>query len=109
MLDNKELGVDKTLLLFVLAGAQLSDSDSYFQPRPEPPSNATMELESDSSLEKQSLFIMPGTSGLIFHLDHLTGIRRLYIPLSVASELLAIAHGERHPGFSRYYEIISRS
>ena len=74
VLDNKELGVDKALLPFVLAGAQPSDSDPYFRPRPEPASNATLELDSVTPLEKQSPFVEPGTSGLIFHLDRSTGV-----------------------------------
>ena len=109
MLNNKELGVDKALLPFVLAGAQPSDSDPYFQLKPEPPSNTTLEPNSVFLLEEQLPFVEPGTSGLIFHLDCLTGIRRLCIPPSMASELLAIAYGEGHPGFLRCHEIISRS
>ena len=46
---------------------------------------------------------------MIFHLDRSTGLCRLCIPSSVAPELLAIAHGKGHPGFSRCYKIISRS
>lgn len=109
VLDNKKLGVDKALLPFVLADAQLSDSDPYFQPRPEPPKNTALESDSISPSETQSGVLGPNTSRLIFHLDCLTGVRRLCIPPSVAPELLAIAHGERHPGFLRCHEIISRS
>lgn len=109
MLDNKKLEVDKAPLPFILAGVQLSDSDPYFQPRPKPPSNAILEPNSVSSLKKQWSFAKPGTSGLIFHFDRLTGVCRLCISPFIAPELLAIAHGKGHPGFSRYHKIISRS
>lgn len=35
ILDNEELGSDKAILLFVVADSLPSDSDPYFQPRPE--------------------------------------------------------------------------
>lgn len=109
VLDNKKLEVDKALLPFVLADAQPSDLDPYFQPRPEPPENTAPEPNSVSPSETQSGVLGPDISRLIFHLDRLTGVRRLCIPSSVAPELLAIAYGEGHPGFSRCHEIISRS
>ncbi len=109
VLDNKKLGVDKALLPFILADAQPPDSDPYFQPRPEPPENTVLEFDSISPLETESIVLGPDTSRWIFHLDRLTGVRRLCIPLSVVPELLAIAHGEGHPGFLRCHEIISRS
>lgn len=101
--------MDKALLPFILADAQPSDSNPYFQPRSEPSENTALESNSISPSETQSIFFGPGTSRLIFHLDRLTGMCRLYIPPSVVPELLAIAHGEGHPGFSRYHEIIFRS
>lgn len=107
VLDNEKLGVDKALLPFVLAGTQLSDFNPYFQPRPELASSATLEPNSVSPLEEQSL--SPGTRELIFHFERSTGVRQLCIPPSVASKLLDITHGEGHPGFSRCHEIISRS
>lgn len=97
----------KTLLPFILAGAQPSDSDPYFQPNLEPPSNATLEPDSVSLLEEQSLFVKPATSGLIFHLGCSTSVHWLCISFSVAPEFLAIAHREGHPSFLRCHEIIS--
>lgn len=38
VLDNEKLGRDKALLLFVIGDSQPSDSDPYFQPRPDSPS-----------------------------------------------------------------------
>ena len=97
------------MLPFVLADAHTSDSNPYFQPRPEPPDNTALESDSISLLEEQSGVFGPNTSRLIFHLDCLTGVRRLCISPSVAPELLAIAHCKGHPGFSHCHEIISRS
>ena len=70
-----------------------------------------MALESDSiSRSEMHLGVVgPNTSRLIFHLDHLTGVRSLCITPSVAPKLLAIAHGKGHPGFLHCYEIISWS
>ena len=109
VLDNKKLGVDKALLPFVLADADASDSDPYFQPRPEPPDNTVLESDSVSLSEEQSDVFEPNINKLIFHLDRSTGVRRLCIPPFVAPELLSIAHSEGHPGFSCCHEIISRS
>ena len=45
----------------------------------------------------------------IYHVDKVTGHRRLCIPPSVVSEILEIGHGDGHPGFARCYERISSS
>ena len=109
VLDNEKQGVDKALLLFVLADADASDSDPYFQPRPEPPDNTALESDSMSLSKEQSNVFDPNTNKLIFQLDCSTGVRRLCIPPSVAPELLSIVHGEGHSSFLRCHEIISRS
>ena len=101
--------MDKALLPFVLADAHISNSDPYFQPRPKPLDDMALESDLISFLKKQLGVFGPKTSRLIFHLDRLTGVRRLCISPSVAPELLAIAYDEGHPGFSRCHEIISRS
>ena len=46
---------------------------------------------------------------LIYHLDCVTGIRRLCILLAVAPDLLAIVHDKGHSGFACCHKIISRS
>lgn len=109
MLDNKKLGVDKALLPFVLADADTSDSDPYFQPKLEPPDNTTLESDSISLSKEQSGVFEPNTNKLIFYLDCLTSVRRLCIPPSMAPKLLTIAHGKGHPGFSCCHKIIFRS
>lgn len=109
VLDNKKLGLDKALLSFVLAEAQLSDSDPYFQPTPEPTKNMTLKSNFISSLETHSGGVGPNTSRLIFHLNCLIGVRHFYIPLSMASKLLAIVHGKRHSSFLHCHKIIFQS
>lgn len=108
VLNNKELRVDKTLLPFVLVDAQLSDSDLYFQPRPEPSTNATLEPNSFFFLKEQLPFIEPSISRLIFYLDYLTDVRKLYISPSMAPKILATAYRKSYLGFLHCYEIISR-
>ena len=109
VLDNEKQGVDKVLLPFVLADADASDSNPFFQPRLDPPDNTALESDSMSLSKEQSDVFEPNTNKLIFHLDRSTGVRHLCIPPSVAPKLLSIAHGEGYPGFSRCHEIISRS
>lgn len=109
MLNNKELGVNKALLSFVLAGAKLLDSDPYFQSKLELPSNAILEPDSTFLLEEQLPFVKLGTSKFIFHLDRSTNVHQLCIFPFVTPKLLAIAHKKEHPGFSYCYEIISQS
>ena len=109
VLDNEDLGVDKALLPFVLADTDASDSDLYFQPRLEPPDDTALKSDSISLSDQQSGIFELNTNKLIFYLDRSIDGCCLCISPSVAPKLLAIAHGERHPGFSHCYEIISRS
>ena len=37
---------------------------------------------------------------LLYHVDKLTGVHRLCIPPSVATEIITLAHGAGHSGFS---------
>lgn len=37
---------------------------------------------------------------LLYHVNKLTGVYRICIPSSVAPDVLAIDHGEGHPGFT---------
>ena len=51
----------------------------------------------------------PDKSQLFFHINRLTNIHRLCISSSVTPDILAIAHGKDHLGFSCCYKIISHS
>lgn len=108
VLNNKKLGVDKAFLPFVLAGAQSSESDPYFQPRPRTLEGALPEAKFILSSGTQPTIIEPCKSKLIFYLDCLTGVCHLCISPTIALKLLAIAHGEEHPSFSCCQKIISQ-
>lgn len=107
VLDNENLEVDKVLLPFVLADTDVLNSDPYFQSRPEPPDNIVLKFDSISLSKEQLGVFEPNINKLIFHFDCSIDVRYLCIPLSVAFELLTIAHGEGHPGFSHCHKIIS--
>lgn len=44
---------------------------------------------------------------LFYYINTLTNVHRLFILPFVASDILAVAHGEGHPGFSQWYRIIT--
>lgn len=58
-------------------------------------------------LEKMNVF--PKYEELLFHVDRITELRHLCILSSVAPDVIHMVHGQGHPGFSRCFEIISRS
>ena len=112
LLANDNLGPDKAILPFMFASAEPpSSADPYFLPRPEPQDHTTKLTvpghASDPPASEPAR--QAGGAQLIYHLDRVTGVRRLCIPPAVAPDLLAIAHGKGHPGFARCHEIISRS
>ena len=95
------------MLPFVIGSTPPADSDSHLTPRPAsdenfPPSFADVE-------QKPKRLPTPNKSRLFYHVNRITNVHHLCIPPSVAPDILAVAHGEGHPGFSRYYKIISRS
>ncbi len=97
--SNDALGDNKATLPFVRE-LPPTDADLYFLPRPTTAvDNHVNENAAPPALKHK----------LIYHIDHVSGVHRLCIPTSVASEVIAIAHGEGHPGFARCYEIVSRS
>lgn len=128
---NKELEVDKAVLPFVTEGSYRSDNDLYMSPRPEsstnpslgaaspqhkgpagpsagfreapsPPRGSTVRIEN-------STLPLPDKTKLLYQVNTTTGNLQLCIPPVVAPDILQIAHGEGHPGFSRCYEIVTRS
>ncbi len=104
---NNDLGVDAATLPFVIDSTSPPDSDPYLSPRPdgndEPLPHYIPAPKSSKGLPR------PDKSKLLYHVNQLTNVHRLCIPLSVAPDILAIAHDEDHPGFSRCYEIIAHS
>ena len=104
---NSNLGADAATLLFVIGSTPPTDSNPYLTPRPngnEEPLPSSMPFG-----EIPEGLPAPDKSKLFYHIDRLTNVHRLCVPLSVAPDILAVAHGESHPGFSCYYEIITRS
>ena len=127
---NEDLGDDKALLPFITGGSYKSDSDPYMAPRPEgstdAPSNTTSPASKDPASPstelddppagrdttvavENSALPPPDKSKLLYQVNRTTGNLRLCIPPTVAPDILQIAHGEGHPGFSRCYEIVTRS
>lgn len=49
----------------------------------------------------------PAKTKLLYHVNKVNGVHYLCIPPSVNSNILTIAHKEKHLGFSRSYEIIT--
>lgn len=97
------------MLLFVLGSTPLIDANPYINPCPEgnqsPITNAFF-IQCRPAINKLPA---PNKSKLLYYVNKLTDIHRLCIPLLVASDILAIAHGESHLGFSYCYKIIARS
>lgn len=45
----------------------------------------------------------------LYHVNRITGVYQLCIPLAIATDMISIAHGEEHPGFACYRKIVLRS
>ncbi len=103
---NANLGVDAATLPFVIGSTSGTDSDPYLGPRPDGEDPLPVFIPIGEVPEGLPA---PDKSQLLFHINRLTNVHRLCIPPSVALDILAIAHGKDHPGFSRCYEIITRS
>ncbi len=103
---NANLGADAAILPFVIGSTPTTDSDPYLGPWPDGKDPLPTSIPSGVISEELPV---PDKSQLLYHINRLTNVHRLYISPSVASDILAIAHGEGHPGFSRCYKIITRS
>ena len=104
---NDDLGPDAATLPFVVGSTPPTDSDPYLTPRPHGDEDLSPDLPVDG--ETPEGLPAPDKSRLLYHVNRITNVHRLCIPPSVAPDILAVAHEEAHPGFSRCYEIISRS
>ncbi len=104
---NKDLGADAATLPFVVGSTPPADSDPYLTPRlagdEDLPPTSTAVVETPERLPASD------KSRLLYHINRITNVHHLCILPSVAPDILAVAHGEGHLGFSRCYEIISRS
>lgn len=105
---NNNLGIDAAALLFGLGYIPPTNADPYMNPRPErdeSPVTNTFSIQPHPTIDKLPI---SDKSKLLYHVNRVTGVHRLWIPPSVVPDIFAIAHGEGHPDFSRYYEIIAR-
>lgn len=92
---------------FVVGSMPPTDSDPYLFPHPHDNEDLSPNLPVDG--ETPEGLLAPDKFRLLYHVNKITNVHRLYIPLSVAPDILAVAHGEGYPGFLYYYKIISRS
>lgn len=106
---NNNLSTDPATLPFVLGSAPPTGADPYMEPRPEGTDSSVTDALSIQRGPAINDLPAPDKSKLLYHVSKLTGVYRLCIPPSVAPDIIAIAHGEGHPGFSCCYKIIARS
>ena len=106
---NHDLGINAAALPFILGFPPATDADLYLALRPE--SGEPTNLIEDFVALKNPIVDSPAPdkSKLLYHVNKLTDVNYFCVPSSVAPNILAIAHGEGHPGFARCYEIISYS
>ncbi len=104
---NADLRADEATLPFVIDSVPSTNSDPYLGPQPDSGEN-TLPASLSIGVVPKGL-PAPDKSQLLFYINRLTNVHRLYIPPSVAPDILTIAHGKGHPGFSRCYEIITCS
>lgn len=104
---NNNLKVDAVTLLFIVGSTPPTDSDFYLAPRPD--SDENLLLSFIDVEEISGGLSAPDKSKLFYHINRLTNVHHLCILPFVASDILAVAYGESHPGFSHCYEIIKRS
>lgn len=96
---NDVLGDNKAALPFVQQLPPM-DADPYFLPRPTVAvDNHNNEYTAPPTLSRK----------LIYHVDHIFDMHRLYVSTSVVLEVIAIMYGKSHPGFAWYYKIMSCS
>lgn len=105
--ENDDLGPNSAMLPFVVGSTPPADSDPYLTPRPG--GNEDRSLGSTVDRETPEGLPSPDKTRLLYHVNRVTNVHRLCIPPSMARDILAVAHGKGHPGFSSCYEIISRS
>lgn len=106
---NESLGPNKAILPFEKGDPSPTSADPYFLPRPVGPTNELAQRDPATAPQASESTPTTDQSDLIFHVNRLTGVRRLCIPSTVTKDVLALAHGAGHPGFARCFEIVSRA
>ena len=105
--SNDELGADAATLPFVIGSTLSTDSNPYMAPQPE--EEEYLQPNILPALEGPECLLRHDKAKLLYQVNRLTNVHCLCIPPSVAPDILGIAHDEGHPGFSRCFEIVSRS
>lgn len=102
--ENDELGKDAMKMLFVWKrNLSMTEVDPYFGPKLKEKTNAELETASES---KANEIKIKKNNKLIFHFDCVTSVQQLCIPPKAAAEVIAIVHGDGHPGFNKCYKTI---
>lgn len=99
----------------MLGSTPPTNIDPYLVPRPKgepkvlPKPGILRSLEELPQPNNMDDLPPPDKTKFLYHVNKVTGIYHLCIPPSVALDILAIAHEERHLGFSCCYKIIAHS
>lgn len=102
--ENDELGKDAMKMLFVWKrNLSMTKADPYFGPKLKEKTNPELETVSES---KANEIKIKKNNKLIFHFDCVTSVQQLCISLKAAAEVIAIVHGDGHPGFNKCYKTI---
>ncbi len=104
---NSNLGADVATLLFVVGSTLPTDTNPYLTPCSNGDENLPISAMSIEKIPERLLAL--DKSKLLYHINKLTNVYCLCIPPFVAPDILAVAHGEGHPGFSRCYKRITYS
>lgn len=106
---NNNLSADRALFLFVLGSTPPTDADLYLAPRLKGEPKVLPIPKISRSLEKppqpNNMDDLPPSdkTQLLYYVNKMAGVHCWCIPLPVAPDILVIAHGKVHPGFSRCY------
>ncbi len=94
-------------LPFVIGYTPITDANPYLGPQPDDGEDS-LPISIPIKVVPKG-FLAPDIFQLLFHINKLTNIHCLYIPPSMIPDILAIAYGKGHSGFSCCYEIITHS
>lgn len=103
------LDTNAAVLLFVLDSIPPTDANLYINPhlkRDELPVTGTSSVQPHPAIDE-----LPTCDKvkLLYHINKVTGVHWLFIPPSVALNILAITYRKGHLGFSCCYKIMARS
>ena len=103
---NNNLGPDTATIPFVVGSTPPTDTNPYLTLHPDGYKN--LPLNAIHIKEIPERLPVSYKSKILYHINRLTNVHRLYIPPFVAPDILAVTHRKGHPGFSYCYKIITR-